>query len=170
MEHGRRLCPLCPRRAGPCLSNKVQAPCAPNSDRSRRRSAGPDDQQEPPCRDQTRKRIVPVHPLADPSWTAPANHRLNPTESRFAHGLNESFATQSGGKADISQRSPDIHDLRVHAQLLAVSSGECWIPVPLPPPVASSATFSPARHRGEKRHVLRDLCSQTGAVSPEIRL
>src|SRR6266478_1344657 len=44
-------------------------------------------------RDQTRKRIALVHPLAAPSWTAPANHHLNPTESRFALGLNESFAT-----------------------------------------------------------------------------
>src|SRR5262245_55216865 len=52
----------------------MQAPCAPNSDRSRCRSAGPDDQEALPCRDQTRKRIALVHPLAAPSWTAPANH------------------------------------------------------------------------------------------------
>src|SRR5262249_52413288 len=61
-------------RAGPYLSNKMQAPCAPNSDRSRCRSAGSDDQEALPCRDQTRKRIALVHPLAAPSWTAPANH------------------------------------------------------------------------------------------------
>src|ERR1700731_2624630 len=41
---------------------------------SRSRSAGPDDQEALPCRDQTRKRIALVHPLAAPSWTAPANH------------------------------------------------------------------------------------------------
>src|SRR5215831_4212668 len=52
----------------------MQAPCAPNSDRSRCRSAGSDDQEALPCRDQTRKRIALVHPLAAPSWTAPANH------------------------------------------------------------------------------------------------
>jgi len=38
------------------------------------RSAGPDDQEALPCRDQTRKRIALVHPLAAPSWIAPANH------------------------------------------------------------------------------------------------
>jgi len=33
-------------------------------------------------------------------WLArpPANHRLSPTESRFGHGLNESFATHSRRK------------------------------------------------------------------------
>src|SRR5262249_22723577 len=60
--------------AGPYLSNKVQAPGAPNSDRSRCRSAGPDDQEALPCRNQTRKRTALVHPLAAPSWIAPANH------------------------------------------------------------------------------------------------
>src|SRR2546427_516969 len=78
------------------VSNTVQAPCAPNSGRAPHRSAGPNDQEAPPCRDQTRKRIAFVRPLAAPSWTAPANHRLNSTESRFAHRLNERFATQSG--------------------------------------------------------------------------
>src|SRR6266851_6324261 len=34
-------------------------------------------------------------PLPPHHWTAPANHRLNPTESRFAHCLNQSFATKS---------------------------------------------------------------------------
>jgi hypothetical protein len=34
--------------------------------------------------------------------------------------------------------------------------GECWIPVPLPPPTVSSLTLSRAMWRGENRHVLRD--------------
>src|SRR5262249_16008886 len=75
-----------------------QAPCAPNPSRAPHRSAGLSDQEALPCRDQTHKRIGPVHHLAVPSSTAPANHRLNPTESRFAHRLNDRFATQSGVK------------------------------------------------------------------------
>src|SRR5262249_13570 len=85
-------------RVGLCASNTVQAPCAPNPSRAPHRSAGLSDQEALPCRDQTHKRIGPVHHLAVPSSTAPANHRLNPTESRFAHRLNERFATQSGAK------------------------------------------------------------------------
>src|SRR5262249_25071194 len=85
-------------KVGLCGSNTVQAPCAPNPSRAPHRSAGLSDQEALPCRDQTHKRIGSVHHLAVPSSTAPANHRLNPTESRFAHRLNESFATQSPRK------------------------------------------------------------------------
>src|SRR5262249_9469484 len=85
-------------KVGLCGSNTVQAPCAPNPSRAPHRSGGLSDQEALPCRDQTHKRIGSVHHLAVPSSTAPANHRLNPTESRFAHRLNESFATQSPRK------------------------------------------------------------------------
>src|SRR5258705_2502777 len=73
---------------------------------------GPNDQEAPPCRDQTRKRIDPVHPLAAPSWTAPANHRLSPTESRFVRSLNESFATQSEAKRTWSGYQDSLPPLR----------------------------------------------------------
>src|SRR5262245_21792110 len=86
------------------MSNKVQAPCAPNSDRSRCRPAAPDDQQAPPCRDRTRKRIALVHPLAAPSWTAPANHLSIPRN----HGsplvstrVLQHIPPQSGHSADM---------------------------------------------------------------------
>ena len=36
------------------------------------------------------------------------------------------------------------------------TAGECWIPVPLPPPTASSLTFSLAMRRRENLRVLRD--------------
>jgi hypothetical protein len=49
------------------------------------------------------KRIQQLTLIVRPSWTAPANHRLNPTESRFVGRLDESFATQSP-EADIARR------------------------------------------------------------------
>src|SRR3984893_7155167 len=81
---------------GRCVSNKAQAPYEPNLGPAPHRSAGPDDREALPSRDQTRKRIGPAHSLAAPSWIAPAIRRLIPTESRFIPSLNKSFATHSG--------------------------------------------------------------------------
>jgi len=82
-------------RAGQCASSKAQAPCAPNSDRERHRSGGPNGQLAPPCRDQTRIGTGPDYHPADPSCVRSPDLRLKPTESRLASRLNESFATQS---------------------------------------------------------------------------
>ena len=60
-------------RAVPCASNKAPIPCAPNLDRANRRSAAPDDRVEPPCRDQTNRKIVLARLPADPSCAAPAD-------------------------------------------------------------------------------------------------
>src|SRR5204863_9362003 len=60
-------------RADPYASNMAPTPCAPSSDRANRRSAAPDDRAEPPCRDQTNRKTVPVLLPAAPSCAAPAD-------------------------------------------------------------------------------------------------
>src|SRR5262249_54063453 len=65
-------------------------------------SAGSDDQEALPCRDQTRKRIALVHPLAAPSWTAPANHlpiRRNHGSPMVSTRVLQHIPPQSGQRA-----------------------------------------------------------------------
>src|SRR5262249_44845960 len=109
-------------RAGPYPSNKVQAPGAPNSDRSRCRSAGPDDQEALPCRDQTRKRIVLVHPLPAPSANRLASGGIG------TMAFIEDFPVVKNGEAALEARL--ICDIIVWRKRKTVISGKKRGPPP----------------------------------------
>jgi hypothetical protein len=92
----------------------------------------------PPHPDQTNKRTDPDRSPADPSCAAPADDPIEPTESRIASRLNESFATESGveqtssGSGGTSVFDPHVWSgraLQVDFAELAVSGLASMYPV-----------------------------------------
>src|SRR6187551_1838518 len=82
-------------------------PCAPSSDRANRRSAAPDDRAEPPCRDQTNRKTVPVLLPAAPSCAAPADAvSTNGIMVRDSH--QREFCNTIPSKADIGRIFPEV--------------------------------------------------------------
>src|SRR6476646_4579505 len=82
-------------------------PCAPSSDRADRRSAAPDDRAEPPCRDQTNRKIVLARLPADPSCAAPAD-ALSTNGITDRESSQREFCNTIEGQADLVRSSADF--------------------------------------------------------------
>src|SRR4029077_13974613 len=91
----------------PSMNNEVQVRCEARTDRAPHRSSAPDDLQEPPRQDETRRTADLGHSSDGPSWIDLAAIRLSTTESRFAACLNR-LLQQNRHLADMPMQSPHV--------------------------------------------------------------